>query len=148
MQPVLDYVRNFADHKNLQEDDIELYPKVENILKFTKAAENEYSIGEVNSKSVTILHHIDGQTKSIYSLNDKERLEIASITKTMTCYLVLIIAEKFGLDVRKEKIIVSERAAKMPGTSAKLAYSDMLSIYDLLHGLMLPSGNDAAIALG
>lgn len=66
----------------------------------------------------------------------------------MTCYLILTIADKFGLDVRKEKTIVSERAAKMPGTSAKLAYSDVLTVYDLLHGLMLPSGNDAAIALG
>lgn len=36
----------------------------------------------------------------------------------------------------------------MQGTSAKLAYSDVLSVYDMLHGLMLPSGNDAAIALG
>ena len=36
----------------------------------------------------------------------------------------------------------------MQGTSAKLSYSDVVTIYDLLHGLMLPSGNDAAIALG
>lgn len=36
----------------------------------------------------------------------------------------------------------------MQGTSAKLSYSDVCTIYDLLHGLMLPSGNDAAIALG
>jgi D-alanyl-D-alanine carboxypeptidase len=35
----------------------------------------------------------------------------------------------------------------MPGTSAGLTYSDILTVYDLLHGLMLPSGNDAAIAL-
>ena len=36
----------------------------------------------------------------------------------------------------------------MPGTTAKLAYSDVLTVYDMLHALMLPSGNDAAIALG
>ena len=36
----------------------------------------------------------------------------------------------------------------MPGTSAELNYSDILTVEDLLHGLMLPSGNDAAIALG
>ena len=36
----------------------------------------------------------------------------------------------------------------MPGTSAKLAYSDICSVYEMMHGLMLPSGNDAAIALG
>lgn len=36
----------------------------------------------------------------------------------------------------------------MPGTSAKLNYSDTCTIYQLMHGLMLPSGNDAAISLG
>lgn len=35
----------------------------------------------------------------------------------------------------------------MPGTSANLQYSDILTIYELLHALMLPSGNDAAVAL-
>lgn len=36
----------------------------------------------------------------------------------------------------------------MPGTSAQLAYSDTLTVYEALHGLMLPSGNDAAAGLG
>lgn len=35
----------------------------------------------------------------------------------------------------------------MPGTSAKLNYSDIFTVYELLHALMLPSGNDAAVAL-
>ena len=35
----------------------------------------------------------------------------------------------------------------MPGTSAGLNYSDTLTVYELLHALMLPSGNDAAISL-
>ena len=82
------------------------------------------------------------------NLNEKEKLEIASITKSMTCYLVITIADRFCIDLRKERLIVSERASRMQGTSAKLAYSDVLSIYDALHALMLPSGNDAAIALG
>lgn len=66
----------------------------------------------------------------------------------MTCFLVLTIADKFCLDIKKEKLMVSERASKMLGTSAKLAYSDICTVYEMLHGLMLPSGNDAAIALG
>lgn len=51
------------------------------------------------------------------------------------------------MDIKTEKAIVSERASKMPGTSAGFSYSDTLTIYDLLHGLMLPSGNDAAVSL-
>ena len=35
----------------------------------------------------------------------------------------------------------------MVGTTAGLTYSDILTVYELLHALMLPSGNDAAVAL-
>jgi len=44
-------------------------------------------------------------------------------------------------------VLISEKASKMPGTSGELKYSDIISVYDLLHALMLPSGNDAAVAL-
>jgi D-alanyl-D-alanine carboxypeptidase (penicillin-binding protein 5/6) len=42
---------------------------------------------------------------------------------------------------------VSKNAATVGGTSAKLKTGDVLSIWDLLHGLMLPSGNDAGIVM-
>lgn len=42
---------------------------------------------------------------------------------------------------------MSKNAATVGGTSAKLRTGDVLSVWDLLHGLMLPSGNDAAIVL-
>lgn len=42
---------------------------------------------------------------------------------------------------------MSKNAATVGGTSAKLRTGDVLSVWDLLHGLMLPSGNDAAITL-
>lgn len=35
----------------------------------------------------------------------------------------------------------------MTGTSAEIAFGDIFSIEYLLYGLMLPSGNDAAMAL-
>lgn len=35
----------------------------------------------------------------------------------------------------------------MPGTTAKLKEGDWLYLYDILHGMMLPSGNDAAFLL-
>ena len=66
----------------------------------------------------------------------------------MTCYLVLKIGKLFSIDLRLEKTLVSKKAARMPGTSAGLEYSDTLTIHDLLHALMLPSGNDAAVVLG
>lgn len=66
----------------------------------------------------------------------------------MTFYVVVKIAQLFRLNLWKEKAIVSKRASGINGTNAQLLYSDILTIHDLLHALMLPSGNDAAIALG
>ena len=86
--------------------------------------------------------------QSVFSRQRSKRVEIASITKIMTCLLTLNIVRVFKINMHTEKHRVSERASKMPGTSAELCYSDTLTIYELLHGLMLPSGNDAAVALG
>ena len=65
----------------------------------------------------------------------------------MTCYLILNIAEMFNLNIYQEKLLVGTIAAKMPGTSANFQYSDNPTIFEALCGLMLPSGNDAAVAL-
>ena len=42
---------------------------------------------------------------------------------------------------------VSKTAASVGGTTARLRTGDELSVWDTLHGLMLPSGNDAATCL-
>lgn len=44
-------------------------------------------------------------------------------------------------------ITVSGIASRLIGTSAKLQEGDKLTLNDLLYGMMLPSGNDAAWAL-
>ena len=64
----------------------------------------------------------------------------------MTCIVCLEIAEE--QEISLESIVsVPEEAAKMRGTSANLEEFDELTIYELLLGLMLPSGNDSAVAL-
>lgn len=42
---------------------------------------------------------------------------------------------------------VEKEAAEIGGTTAELRLGDKLSVCDLIHGMMLPSGNDAAVAL-
>jgi D-alanyl-D-alanine carboxypeptidase (penicillin-binding protein 5/6) len=64
----------------------------------------------------------------------------------MTCYVVLHLAERFNLDVNTTLITISVEASQVTGTSAKLVAGDSFTIYQLLFGLMLPSGNDAAYA--
>jgi serine-type D-Ala-D-Ala carboxypeptidase (penicillin-binding protein 5/6) len=43
--------------------------------------------------------------------------------------------------------VISRNASLQDGTTAGLSYNDVLSVKDLLYGMMLPSGNDAATAL-
>ena len=65
----------------------------------------------------------------------------------MTCHVVLTLSRKWGINIFKATTTVSEGAAGINGTSACLVAGDTLSIWDLLFGLMLPSGNDSALVL-
>lgn len=78
---------------------------------------------------------------------ERDRREVASLTKIMTCYTVLNLIKKFNISEKNTMVVISENAANITGTTADLIAGDTLSIWDLLFGLMLPSGNDAAIAL-
>jgi D-alanyl-D-alanine carboxypeptidase len=65
----------------------------------------------------------------------------------MTCYATLRLVDKLEQVTLDSFVSVSGKAAGMTGTSACLFEGDRITIWDLLHGLMLPSGNDAAWAL-
>ncbi len=73
------------------------------------------------------------------------------MTKICTAYTVCRIMEELGIyDIELSKNIylrVSRKAAFMPGTSAYVQTDNRITIYDCLHALLLPSGNDAAILL-
>mmetsp|Transcript_32033 Transcript_32033/g.31743 ORF Transcript_32033/g.31743 Transcript_32033/m.31743 type:complete len:173 (+) Transcript_32033:281-799(+) len=83
----------------------------------------------------------------VYGHCDIEPREIASLTKIMTCHVVLKLLAKTDKVTMDSVIKVSEKAASMIGTSAELRGGDEITVKDILHGLMLPSGNDAAWAL-
>lgn len=70
--------------------------------------------------------------------NAHERVPVASITKLMTAAVAL----QYGnLD---DRIVVSEEALQTSGSSIYLEVGEELTLEDLLYGLMLRSGNDAA----
>lgn len=77
---------------------------------------------------------------------EKERREIASLTKIMNFYTVLNLIDRKGISTNT-KIKIDEEVASVSGTTANLLAGDSLTINDLFYGLMLPSGNDAAHAL-
>ena len=99
----------------------------------------------VTAKSWSIC---DGRTGEIlFGKCENDRREIASLTKIMTCFVVVQIIRKIRLNAQRTFLQVSKHAATVGGSSAKLRTGDILSVWDLLHGLMLPSGNDAAVTL-
>lgn len=79
--------------------------------------------------------------------NTDKALEIASTTKIMTAYLVLRHADSHpeSLD---EIITFSGRADRTRGSTSGIAEGESLPVSEALYGLLLPSGNDAAVALG
>ena len=73
-------------------------------------------------------------------------LDIASTTKMMTA---LLIAKEIQNDpnVLEESISFSKRADQTIGSSATVRAGESIRLKDALYGLMLPSGNDASVAL-
>lgn len=98
----------------------------------------------VTAKAWAIANLEDGAILFESNLNDK--LDIASTTKIMTAYLVLELAEK-NPSILSEQIIFSEKADRTRGSTCGIRAGEILSVEELLFGLLLPSGNDAAIAL-
>lgn len=79
----------------------------------------------------------------MYSERVNDQLFPASTTKILTAYVAL----KYG-DLN-EYVTVSKNATKVPSDSstAHLQAGDILTLKDLLYALMLPSGNDSAVAI-
>jgi D-alanyl-D-alanine carboxypeptidase (penicillin-binding protein 5/6) len=74
-------------------------------------------------------------------------LEVASLTKIMTCVTVLDILARRGLDMSAQQHVISTLSERMSGTSAEILEGEVYSVEQLLYAMMLPSGNDAAVAL-
>ena len=75
-------------------------------------------------------------------MNEKQKREMASLTKIMTAYTVLSISSRLHIDLEKEEVTVSKGASRIGGTKANIKEGDTFKANDLLYGLMLPSGND------
>ena len=89
----------------------------------------------------------DGETgKILYEKSADEKAYPASTTKIMTALVTLENLEKYDSPIT-QTVEVPTEAAGVEGSSLYLAAGEKLSMEDLLYGLMLVSGNDAATAL-
>jgi D-alanyl-D-alanine carboxypeptidase (penicillin-binding protein 5/6) len=89
----------------------------------------------------------DMQTgKIVAEFHGDQRLPIASTTKVMTAHVVLSLVQANPKQL-DEVVEFSRRADNTSGTSSGIRAGEQLPVRELLYGLMLPSGNDAAVAL-
>jgi D-alanyl-D-alanine carboxypeptidase (penicillin-binding protein 5/6) len=83
--------------------------------------------------------------KVLWGNKETDKLDMASTTKMMTAYIVCQLAQH-DPKVLEETITFSESADKTPGSTADVRAGERLTVGELLYGLLLPSGNDAATA--
>ncbi|EHK64177.1 D-alanyl-D-alanine carboxypeptidase [Achromobacter arsenitoxydans SY8] len=100
----------------------------------------------LSAKAWLLLDETSGQVIASHAATT--RIEPASLTKIMTAYVVFEALSKNEL-TSSQLVTISTRAWKVPAGSSKmfLEPGSKVSVDDLLRGLMIQSGNDAAIAL-
>lgn len=89
---------------------------------------------------------MDEEGRILFEKNSCDRGYPASTTKIMTALVTLKILEEQGLPIDSE-VIVPEEAVGVEGSSIYLKKGERLTIEELLYGMMLQSGNDAATAI-
>lgn len=93
----------------------------------------------VSARSAILIDADSGRI--LWQKNSEERALIASTTKIMTG---LIVAEECRLD---SPVCIPDCAVGVEGSSVYLKSGEIMSVEELLYGMMLHSGNDAALAL-
>ncbi len=93
-----------------------------------------YFLIEMNSGEVLVEHNAD------------ERLEPASLTKIMTAYVVFQAIKEGDINI-DDQVLISRKAWKMKGSRMFIEVKKKVSVEDLLKGMIIQSGNDAAVAL-
>ncbi len=84
--------------------------------------------------------------KTLYEKNSKNLMKPASMAKIMTTYIVFDRLQEGSLNLN-DKFVVSKNAWKKGGSRTFLKLNSEVSIENLLRGLIVQSGNDAAIVL-
>jgi len=96
-------------------------------------------VDAISAEKAILLDAVSG--KVIYEKNADQQSLIASTTKIMTA---LIVCEQCNV---LDRMRIPKEAVGIEGSSMYLQEGEVLTIQELLYGLMLRSGNDAAVAL-
>ena len=123
---------------NVFADDIET-ENIDDISSFLQTSSNFSEEPLINSRSAIVFDRNSKQV--LFEKNENEKRKMASTTKIMTA---IIVIENAKLD---DIVKVSAKAASTGGSRLGLHTNDKISVLNLLYGLLLCSGNDAAVAL-
>ncbi|ESQ17510.1 MAG: hypothetical protein N838_00125 [Thiohalocapsa sp. PB-PSB1] len=99
---------------------------------------------QLDARGYLLVDHNSGAI--LAESNADERLEPASLTKIMTAYVVFreLAKGKLSLD---DEVLISEKAWRTGGSKMFIEVGKRVTISDLLHGMIVQSGNDASVAL-
>lgn len=104
-----------------------------------KPAQSEPGKPSTHAKAAALIDVTSGRL--LYSSRGDEPMLIASTTKIMTAIIAIEHSDLDGI------VTVSSRAAGKEGSSIYLKAGEKMKLKDMLYGLMLRSGNDAATAI-
>ena len=98
------------------------------------------NIPSINARHAVVFDRNSGTV--LYGKNENEQCKMASTTKILTAIVVIENSPDLSAIVT-----VSSKSAHTGGSRLGLSTDDKISVYDLLYGLLMVSGNDAAVAL-
>ena len=98
----------------------------------------------IEAKSALLMEPMSG--KILYEKNAEEKFAPASVTKVMTMLLTMEAIDSGKIKL-EDKVTCSENAKKMGGSTMLLDTGEIRTVEELLKGVAIASGNDAAVAL-
>lgn len=124
--------------------DVEPYDdEVETYEEWSTQTFNEEGI-DVDARSALLIEPTSG--KILFEKNADEKFAPASVTKVMTMLLTMEAVDSGKISL-SDKVTCSENAKKMGGSTMLLDTGEVRTVEELLKGVAIASGNDAAVAL-
>ncbi|MGG7143593.1 D-alanyl-D-alanine carboxypeptidase family protein [Clostridium nigeriense] len=124
--------------------DVETYnEEVETYEEWNIQTFNEEGI-DVEARSALLIEPTSG--KILFEKNADEKFAPASVTKIMTMLLTMEAVDSGKISLN-DKVTCSENAKKMGGSTMLLDTGEVRTVEELLKGVAIASGNDAAVAL-
>ncbi len=99
---------------------------------------------KINASSYLVMDFNSG--KLLVEENTDQKLPPASLTKIMTIYVVASELENGKISL-EDQVLISEKAWRTQGSKMFIEVDKKVKLDDLLHGVIIQSGNDASVAL-